>query len=71
MLSRVFFDTRIAIDLVKGRSQYYSYFTEAQLERDRPQPLIPPPTQDVNEVAKLGVHVRPVGSRIDVATGGA
>ncbi|PCD38661.1 hypothetical protein AU210_007128 [Fusarium oxysporum f. sp. radicis-cucumerinum] len=62
----VIFDTRMAIDMVKGRSQYYSYFTEAMVKREHLVPLIPPPSQDINEVAKLGVHV---GSRMDAATG--
>lgn len=55
MLARVFFDTRIALDMIKGRSYYYSYFTKEMLKGWKP--LVPPPSQDVKEVARLGVYV--------------
>ncbi|UPK91749.1 hypothetical protein LCI18_002684 [Fusarium solani-melongenae] len=52
----VIFGTRIAIDMIQGRSYYYSYFTEDMCRKFKP--LVPPPSQDVDEVAKLGLHVQ-------------
>ncbi|KAI8416513.1 hypothetical protein FOFC_02823 [Fusarium oxysporum] len=49
----VIFDGRMTFDLVKGRCQYYRYFTSELAEREV-KPLMPPPSQDINEVAKLG-----------------